>query len=191
MPVIADGEFMRAKVPMTKENIRHLSIIKLGLKEDSVLYDIGSGTGAVSCEAAMQSSGLKVYAIEMRKAACDLIEKNAEKFGLSNIEVVNGKAPEAFEGLEAPTHAFIGGSSGSLKEMLDVLSGAPGSVRVVINAVSLETMAEIQSILSEYAITDLSIEQISVTRSRELGKYHLMTAENPVIIAAFTLGERE
>ena len=107
------------------------------------------------------------------------------------IEVVNGKAPEAFEGLEAPTHAFIGGSSGSLKEMLDVLSGAPGSVRVVINAVSLETMAEIQSILSEYAITDLSIEQISVTRSRELGKYHLMTAENPVIIAAFTLGERE
>jgi len=75
--------------------------------------------------------------------------------------------------------------------MLDVLSGAPGSVRVVINAVSLETMAEIQSILSEYAITDLSIEQISVTRSRELGKYHLMTAENPVIIAAFTLGERE
>ena len=191
MPVIADGEFMRAKVPMTKENIRHLSIIKLGLKEDSVLYDIGSGTGAISCEAAMQSSSLKVYAIEMRKAACDLIEKNAEKFGLSNIEVVNGKAPEAFEGLEAPTHAFIGGSSGSLKEMLDVLSGTPGSVRVVINAVSLETMAEIQSILSEYAITDLSIEQISVTRSRELGKYHLMTAENPVIIAAFTLGERE
>ena len=191
MPVISDGEFMRAKVPMTKENIRHLSIIKLGLKEDSVLYDIGSGTGSISCEAAMQSSGLKVYALEMRKAACDLIRKNAEKFSLSNVEVINGKAPEAFEGLEAPTHVFIGGSSGSLKEMLDVLSKAPGSVRIVINAVSLETVAEIHGILSEYEITDLSIEQISVTRSRELGNYHLMTAENPVIIAAFTLGERE
>ena len=75
--------------------------------------------------------------------------------------------------------------------MLDVLSKAPGSVRIVINAVSLETVAEIHGILSEYEITDLSIEQISVTRSRELGNYHLMTAENPVIIAAFTLGERE
>lgn len=191
MPVIADAEFMRAKVPMTKENIRHLSVIKLGLRDDSVLYDIGSGTGSVSCEAAMQSSSLKVYAVEMRKAACDLIRKNAEKFGLSNVEVVNGKAPEAFEGLKAPTHVFIGGSSGSLKEMLDVLSGAPGSVRIVINAVSLETMAEIHSILSEFEISDLSIEQISVTRSRELGSYHLMTAENPVIITAFNLGERE
>ena len=190
IPVIADDEFMRAKVPMTKENIRHLSIIKLGLKEDSVFFDIGSGTGAVSCEAAMQSSGLRVYAIEMRKAACDLIRKNAEKFGLSNIRIVQGKAPEAFEGLEAPTHVFIGGSSDSLRDMLDVLSTAPGSVRVVINAVSLETIAEIQSILSEYEITDLSIEQISVTRSRELGNYHLMTAENPVVITAFTLGDR-
>ena len=191
MPVISDGEFMRAKVPMTKENIRHLSIIKLGLKEDSVFYDIGSGTGTIACEAALQSSGLKVYAVEMRKAACDLIRKNAEKFGLKNIRIIEGKAPEAFEGLEPPTHAFIGGSTGSLKDMIDVLAMAPGSVRVVINAVSLETLAEIHGLLAEYEISDLSIEQISVTRSRELGNYHLMTAENPVIIAAFTLGERE
>ena len=191
MPVIADDEFMRAKVPMTKENIRHLSIIKLGLKEGSVLYDIGSGTGTIACEAAMQSAGLKVYAIEMRKAACDLIEKNADKFGLANIEVVNGRAPEAFGGLEAPTHAFIGGSSGELKDILDVLAEAPYGVRVVINAVSLETMAEIKNIPADYGVTDLSIEQISVNRSRELGNYHLMTAENPVLIAAFTLGGKE
>lgn len=188
MPVIGDGEFIRAKVPMTKENIRHLSIIKLGLREDSVFYDIGSGTGSVACEAAMLSSSLKVYAVEMRKAACELTKKNAEKFGLSNIRIVNGRAPEAFEGLEAPTHAFIGGSSGSLRDMLDAFAMAPGRVRVVINAVSLETMAEIQRLLPEYEVTDLSIEQISVTRSRELGSYHLMTAENPVIITAFTLG---
>ena len=191
MPVISDDEFMRAKVPMTKENIRHLSIIKLGLKEGSVLYDIGSGTGTIACEAAMQSSGMKVYAIEMRKAACDLIEKNAGKFGLSNIEVVNGRAPEAFGGLDAPTHAFIGGSSGELKDILNVLAEAPQSVRVVINAVSLETMAEIKSIPADYGVTDLSIEQISVSRSRELGNYHLMTAENPVLIASFSLGGKE
>ena len=63
-------------------------------------------------------------------------------------------------------------------------------MRVVINAVSLETIAEIQSALKDFGISNLSIEQISVSRSRELGNYHLMTAENPVMIASFTLGER-
>ena len=185
---ISDDAFIRGGVPMTKENIRHLSVAKLGLTEGATVYDIGSGTGSVACEIAMQSSSLKVYAIEMKEEGCGLIEKNAAKFGLSNIEVINGRAPEAFDGLEAPTHAFIGGSSGDLKDILKKLAEADHPVRVVINAVSLETMAEIQGLPKEFDISDLSIEQISVSRARELGSYHLMTAENPVMIAAFTLG---
>ena len=189
-PVMDDSVFIRGEVPMTKENIRHLSILRLGLSAGSVLYDIGSGTGSVACEAALQSSSLKVYAIEMEEEACSLVKQNADRFGLSNIEVVHGKAPEVFDGLRAPTHAFIGGSSGSLRDILEVLGTAPEGVRVVINAVSLETMAEIQAFISGHEISDLSIEQISVSRSRELGSYHLLTAENPVMIAAFTLGGR-
>ena len=185
---ISDDEFIRGGVPMTKENIRHLSVAKLGLTEGATVYDIGSGTGSVACEIAMQSSSLKVYAIEMKEEGCGLIEKNAAKFGLSKIEVINGRAPEAFDGLEAPTHAFIGGSSGDLKDILKKLAESDHPVRVVINAVSLETMAEIQGLPKEFDISDLSIEQISVSRARELGSYHLMTAENPVMIAAFTLG---
>ena len=94
------------------------------------------------------------------------------------------------KGLDPPTHAFIGGSSGELREILNALNDTGSGVHVVINAVSLETMAEIQSVLNDFIISDLSIEQISVSRSRELGSYHLMTAENPVMIAAFTLGGR-
>ena len=127
----------------------------------------------------------------MKLEACDLIRQNAAKFGLSNIKVVEGKAPAAFDGLPAPSCAFIGGSSGNLKEILTSLSSVPKGVRVVINAVSLETMAEIQSVLKEFELRDLSIEQISVSKARELGSYHLMTAENPVMIASFTLGGRE
>lgn len=187
---IGDDEFIRGKVPMTKENIRHLSVLKLGLTEDAVVYDIGSGTGSVACEIAMQSRAVKVYAIEMKDEACSLIKQNAEKFGLANIEIVPGMAPEVFAGLSAPTHAFIGGSSGELRSILSALKEKADGIRIVINAVSLETMAEIQSVLSDYEISGLSIEQISVSRSRELGSYHLMTAENPVMIAAFTLGGR-
>ena len=187
MPVMSDDSFIRTGVPMTKENIRHLSIMRLGLEEGSVLYDIGSGTGSVACEAANLSPSVRVFAIEMKYDACQLTGMNRDKFRLSNIEVIHGKAPEAFAGLEAPTHAFIGGSSGNLREILEALRSR-GPIRVVINAVSLETIAEIQSLLKEFSVTDLSIEQVSVSRSKELGSYHLMTAENPVLIAAFVLG---
>ena len=190
LPLISDDMMIRGKVPMTKENIRHLSIMKLGLTEGSTVYDIGSGTGSVACEIAALSTGLNVYAIEKKEEACSLIEQNAAKFGLSNIQIIRGTAPEAFDGLEPPTHAFIGGSSGELKEILAVLNNTGGSVRVVINAVSLETIAEIQGALKDLGADDLSVEQISVSRARELGNYHLMTAENPVMIAAFTLGGR-
>ena len=188
LPLIGDDEMIRGDVPMTKENIRHLSVMKLGLTSGASVYDIGSGTGSVACEIASLGKGVRVYAIEKKEEACGLIKQNAEKFGLKNIEVIHGTAPEALEGLEPPTHAFIGGSSGNLKKIMTALSGAGGSVRVVINAVSLETIAEIQSVIREFPVSGLSLEQISVSRARELGNHHLMMAENPVMIAAFTLG---
>jgi precorrin-6Y C5,15-methyltransferase (decarboxylating) len=186
--VISDDEMIRGKVPMTKENIRHLSVMKLGLTEGARVYDIGSGTGSVACEIAAQSSSIEVYAIEKKEEACSLIKQNAAKFGLSNIQIVQGIAPESLDGLEPPTHAFIGGSSGELREILTALNNTGRSVRVVINAVSLETMAEIQSVLKDFETSDLSVEQVSVSKARKLGSYHLMTAENPVLIASFTLG---
>lgn len=187
LPLISDDEMIRGKVPMTKENVRHLSVMKLALTDKAVVYDIGSGTGSVACEIASQSSSISVYAIEKKEEACMLIEQNAGKFGLANIRVIQGTAPEALDGLEAPTHVFIGGSSGELHEILSTLSCTDGSVRVVINAVSLETMAEIERALKDFDIKDLTIEQISVSRAKELGSYHLFMAENPVMIAAFTL----
>ena len=187
MPVIPDDCFIRDKVPMTKESVRHLSILKLGLRKGSVLYDIGSGTGSIACEAASLDESVTVYAIEMKEQACELIKTNASNLGLTNIEMIHGCAPAVLPDLKPPTHAFIGGSSGNLKGILEAL---PEGTRVVLNAVSLETIAEIQSVSREFDMTDLTIEQISVARSRELGSYHLMTAENPVMIAAFTLGSQ-
>ena len=98
LPLISDDEMIRGKVPMTKENIRHLSVMKLGLTKGDTVYDIGSGTGSVACEIAVQDRSIKVYAIEKKEEACSLIEQNAAKFGLSNIQIVQGTAPEALEG---------------------------------------------------------------------------------------------
>jgi precorrin-6Y C5,15-methyltransferase (decarboxylating) len=187
VPVISDDEMIRGKVPMTKESVRHLSVLRLGLREGSVVYDIGSGTGSVACEIARLDPAGRVYAIEMKEEACRLIEENAANLGLKNISVIQGKAPDALRGLAKPTHAFIGGSSGNLIEILSALAETAPGIRVVINAVSLETIAEVTGVVREMKVSDLVIEQVSVSRSRELGSYHLMTAENPVMIAAFNL----
>ncbi len=182
---IADGEFIRDRIPMTKEEVREVSICKLRLRDMAVVYDIGSGTGSIAVEIAGLSDGIQVYAVERKKEAAALIEQNREKYGLRNITVVEGTAPEALSPLPAATHAFIGGSGGRLKEILAVLQKGNPGMRVVINAVSVETICEIKEILSLYKVTGEEIVQLQVSRTRRAGSYHMMQAENPVWICAF------
>lgn len=185
VPTIDDREFVRGKVPMTKSPIRHLSIAELNLAKGDVLYDVGSGTGSVGIQAAAMDPSLKVYGIEKKEEALCLMRENKEKFGTSNFVVVPGEAPEVLEELEMPTHAFVGGSGGNLKEILLVLRKKNPGMRVVLNAISLETISEITSLLKEIETVDLTIRQVAVSRSKEIGDYHMMTAENPILIVSF------
>ena len=77
---IKDEEFIRGNVPMTKEEIRAISIAKLDVRENDVCLDIGAGTGSVSIEMANFSKNGKIYAVEINEEALDLMEKNIEKF---------------------------------------------------------------------------------------------------------------
>ncbi len=187
----ADTEFIRAKVPMTKEEVREVSICKLRLHKSAVVYDIGSGTGSIAIEMAGLSDDIRVYAIEYKEEALNLIEQNKEKFRLDNIEVVSGKAPEKMTGLPIPTHAFIGGSGGRMKEILSALYQMNPYMRVVINAVSMETICEIKEILSLYPVEKEEVIQMQVSRAGNAGSYHLMQAENPVWICSFNFVPRE
>ena len=184
-PHIRDTAFIREKVPMTKEEIRHISICKLHLKSDSVLFDIGSGTGSIAIEAASLSDNIEVYAIEQKPNAVQLITQNIEKFELNNIHVINVKAPDGIDALPTPTHAFIGGSGGNLKEIIEYLRAKNPHIRIVINAISIETICEIKEILSNYAIKNADIIQMQISRSNQIGNYHLMQAENPIWICSF------
>lgn len=178
-----DGEFVRGEAPMTKSEVRTLSVAKLKLSNDSVIYDIGAGTGSVSVEMARAAVGGKVYAIEKDEEAVRLIEINKKKFCTPNVEVICGTAPEAMTGLPAPTHAFIGGSSGNLKQIIQSLLTANPEVRMVINSVTLETMSETLECIRDLDLIEEDIVSISAAKSRKAGKYHLMTAQNPVYIA--------
>ena len=169
-----DDLFLRGKVPMTKSEVRSISLSKLRLHKDAVVWDVGAGTGSVSIEAASLAKDGVVYAIEKKDEAIDLLEQNKRKFGTDNLEIIKGLAPEALEGLPAPTHAFIGGSSGNLKEILEVLLEQNPRVRVVINAIALETVAEAMQCLKSMAFTDVDIAQVSVAKGKKLGSYEMM-----------------
>ena len=182
---IPDSEFIRGDAPMTKSEIRALSVAKLKLHPDSVVYDVGAGTGSVSVEMALVAIDGTVYAVEKEEEAAKLIEENSRKFGAPNIEVIRGLAPEAMKDLPAPTHVFVGGSSGNLKDIVaDALRKNP-NVRLVVNSVTLETISETLELPRVCAVEQEEIVCVNVANSRHLGRYNLMTAQNPVYIAVF------
>lgn len=181
VPGMSDETFVRGKVPMTKEEIRILSVAKLQLTEDSIVYDVGAGTGSVSMECARLCTNGTVYAVERNPEGIALIRENSKKLRLSNVKAIEGLAPEALTDLPAPTHAFIGGSAGNMGEILDVLRAKNPSVRIVINTIALESISEVMQLLKDRGY-DADIVQISAAKSRVLGHYHMMTGLNPVYI---------
>ncbi|MDY5220101.1 MAG: precorrin-6A reductase [Eubacteriales bacterium] len=178
---LPDEAFDRDETPMTKSEVRSISLSKLQLTRGAIVYDVGSGSGSVSVECALQATQGRVYAIEMKEKALSLTRHNAEKFGLTNLELVAGAAPDALESLPAPTHAFIGGSTGKLRGIIDCLLAKNPDVRIVANAVTLETVAELTELCKSFETCDIA--EVSVSKPRVLGRYHLMTAQNPVYIA--------
>ena len=179
---VPDDAFIRGNVPMTKEEVRAVSIAELRLTKNAVVYDIGAGTGSVSVEAALSGTDIRVYAVEKNPEAVSLIGENRKKFRADGIRIISGEAPEALEGLEAPTHVFIGGSSGNLKEILKTVLDRSPEARIVVNAISLETVSEVMEAEKEGLLKDARITQIMASRARKLGRYHLMTGQNPVYI---------
>ena len=186
---LEDEAFLRAKVPMTKQGIRSISLSKLRLSRDSVVYDVGAGTGSVSVEMALQAPEGMVYAIEKKPEAVQLILQNKRHFQTDNLTVIEGLAPEAMEDLPCPTHVFVGGSSGNLAEILKAALGKNKRVRVVINAIALETVSEALECIRTLPVTDVSILTAMIGESKQVARYHMMMGQNPVYVIAFTGGE--
>ncbi len=184
---IPDSEFLREQgIPMTKSEVRTLSISKLTLNANSVVYDIGAGSGSVSIEAANVAYKGTIYAIERKAEAVELIKENMIKHKTANVVPVHGIAPDALNALPTPTHAFIGGSAGNLNEILTLLLAKNPNVKIVLNAVTAETIAEATSCIKEFGFTNSEIVSVNTAKSRKLGSYHLMEAQNPVYIFTFS-----
>lgn len=181
-PGIPDVEFIRDNVPMTKEEVRAVTISKLRLKRDSIVYDIGAGTGSLTVEAALQAKQGRVYAIEREVDGVELIRNNLTKFELDNVEVIGQEAPAALKDLPTVERVMIGGSGGQLDKILKVVDQKlVNNGRVVINAITLDTLTTAREEL-ERLDYDLEICNLAVTRTKEVGEYQMLQGMNPVYI---------
>ena len=177
-----DGDFIRTEVPMTKSEVRAVTLSKLGLTKDAVCWDVGAGTGSVSLEMAEVCEDGQVYAVERNPEACGLIERNKRHLGVTNVTVTEGSAPGALRDLPAPTHVFIGGSGGELKAVMELVLEKNPSARIVVNTVTAETFAAALEAVKTLPVRDVEIVELAVSRARKAGSYHLMTAQNPVYL---------
>ncbi len=179
---IKDEEFVTGKAPMTKSEVRTVSIAKLDLKSNYTVYDIGAGTGSVSIEVALKLDRGRVYAVEKDEDAAVLIEKNIEKFKTFNVEVIKGIAPETIKELPNPDACFIGGSSGNMDDIINAVLKKNPYVNVVINTITLQSLNEAINCMEKYKFEHVEIINVSVAKSKKTGKYDLMMGQNPIYI---------
>ena len=182
---LSDEAFTRGNVPMTKMEVRTVSVAKLELTENSVLYDVGAGTGSVSVECAGLSDSVKVYAIEKNPEAVELLYENCRQFALTNVEIISGTAPDALEALPAPTHVFIGGSSGKMEEVIALCLKKNPKTRFVVNLITPESLAAVLEAAKTLPVTEPELVTLTVARSKKVGSSHLMMGQNPVWIVTF------
>ena len=185
---LPDAAFVRGKVPMTKQEIRILTLVKAQIGPRDIVYDIGAGTGSLSIEAARLAPEGHVYAVERKEEAIRLIEANGERFGLENLSVIEAEAPAGLENLPLADAVLIGGSGGHLASIRDcVAEKLREGGRLVLNCITVQTLAAALDYLHAHeAVYRYEAIQVQVSRLRRVGPYDMADAQNPVYIITCT-----
>ena len=182
---LPDEEFTQRRPgsnTMTKREVRAITLANLELHPHTILWDVGSGTGAVAIEAARLASEGHVYAVEYDAGALAAIEANCRHFNAANVTIVAGRAPQALQDLPDPDAIFIGGSSGALSAILEVAMARlrmPGSL--VVNLASFEHVSEaIDYLRRAHWIVDCTL--VNIARSQNILDITRFAALNPVFV---------
>ncbi|MEQ6342692.1 MAG: precorrin-6y C5,15-methyltransferase (decarboxylating) subunit CbiE [Gammaproteobacteria bacterium] len=189
---LADERF-RQRYPdkglITKREVRAVSLARMQLHADSIVWDIGAGSGSVGLEAARLCADGYVCAIEKNSDDFAIATENCRNLGIHNYSLTHGKAPQGMEQWPDPDAVFIGGSGGELNELIRlILSRLKPNGWLVMNFVTFENvaiaMATLKALDAEWDIT-----QLQASRSRPILDMHRLAAENPVWILCATRGD--
>ncbi|MDR6999771.1 precorrin-6y C5,15-methyltransferase (decarboxylating) subunit CbiE [Neobacillus niacini] len=181
---INDEEFFQRKPDkglITKKEIRTLSISALHLKEDSIVWDIGTCTGSVAIEAAKIAREGQIFAIEKNEGDLENCKQNLVKFRV-DATLFQGKAPEGLDTFLDPDAVFIGGTAGGMGEILDICcSRLRADGHIVLNAVTIENLSEAMSAFKERGF-DTAITLAQISRSKPILNLTRFDALNPIYI---------
>lgn len=180
---IEDENFIRGNVPMTKQEIRILTIAKAQICAKDCIADIGAGTGSLSIEAAQIAVKGYVFAIDKNPDAIELITQNAEKFSADNVIIVHAEAPAGLKQIPKIDVAFIGGSGGNLIEILNTIDEKlKAGGRIVANFITIQSLATCVNWIHTHKNYTYDIMQVQITRYKNVGDIDMAQANNPVHI---------
>jgi len=193
-PGIPDELFERTdEIPMTKEEIRALTISKARLKPGDRVVDVGCGTGSMTVEASKQvSPGGVVYAIDKDRKAITLTERNLSRFGVRDaVHLIHKEATRAFEKLPSVDAILIGSGGQNLVQIIRLSSKKlKHGGRIVINSILLETACTAIEELDRMKFKHVEAVQVTIAKGRRLPQGTMMLARNPItIISAVRLGK--
>ena len=190
---IDDEKFIRGKIPMTKREIRILTLANANIGANDIVVDVGAGTGSISIEAALIAANGHVFAVERKAEGVKLIEQNAEKFSVKNLTIINTEAPDGLSKLPQIDIAIIGGSGGVLEEILSNIDAKLKiGGRIVLNCITIQTLAKALGWLKCHKNYKYDAVQVQINRLKNLGFYDMAEALNPVhIITAIKIGRMQ
>lgn len=185
-------DFITGKVPITKEEVRAISLNKLELLNAKTFIDVGAGTGSVSIEAGYSYPNLKVIAIERNDDAIDLVNKNKEKFNLDNVEVIKAYAPVELDKDIKAEAIFLGGTGKKLEEIIDwskqlLVDGG----RLVANFIIIDTFYEMLRLVKEKGFKNIDVTVLNVAKLEKLGTGEYFKPHNPIYIISCEKGVEE
>lgn len=172
-----DEDFIRGNIPMTKFEVRAVTMAVLDIEKGDVLLDVGAGTGSISIQAA--ALGAEVTAIEREAEGAELITKNAEKLGVK-VNVIKGSAPEEINNIDGFNKVFVGGSGGNLRDIIKTVDLKLSHDGLIVgNFVTPDNMVTFKNCLKEFGYAEIETRLIQASNMDKIG---LLKGQNPVFI---------
>ncbi|NET61452.1 MAG: precorrin-6Y C5,15-methyltransferase subunit CbiT [Symploca sp. SIO2E6] len=183
-PGIPDDLFERLPgIRLSKREVRLLLLGALRLQPNSVLWDIGAGTGTIPVETGLLCPQGKIIAVERDEEVANLIRRNCAHFGVQNVEVIEGSAPECLNQLPQPPHRVCIEGGHPVKDILkEVWQYLKPSGRVVATASNLKSLYAISEGLAELQARNIDVVQSAINRLETRGTNQTFAAVSPIFI---------
>ncbi|TCK98657.1 cobalt-precorrin 7 C15-methyltransferase [Natranaerovirga hydrolytica] len=178
---ISDDAFIRGNIPMTKCEIRTITLSKLQIPNNGQILDIGCGTGSITVECGRLANKGEVIAIDQKEEAIYLTTENVKKFQLNNVTTLLGQAPQDLPN-QVFDRIFLGGGSKKVEGILEYVYDhlKPKGI-FVANTILLESTYKILNHLERYNFEDIQCIQVQISKGE--GKIGwMMKAYNPIYI---------